>query len=39
MNDLNTSGLDPRGVAVLIKQYEPERKQSLLVLPDSVQGG
>ena len=38
MNDLNTSGLDPRGVAVLIKQYEPERKQSLLVLPDSVQG-
>jgi co-chaperonin GroES (HSP10) len=23
---------------VLIRQYEPERKQSLLVLPDSVQG-
>ena len=38
MSNLNTSGLDPRGVAVLIKQYEPERKQSLLVLPDSVQG-
>ena len=34
----NLSGLDPRGVAVLIKQYEPERKTARIVLPDSVQG-
>jgi len=34
----NTSGLDPRGVAVLIKLYEPERKGSQIVLPESVQG-
>ena len=35
---LNTSGLEPRGVAVLIKPYEPERKGAQIVLPDSVQG-
>lgn len=34
----NTSGLEPRGVAVLIKQYEPERRSARIVLPDSVQG-
>lgn len=34
----NTSGLEPRGVAVLIQPYEPERKTSQIVLPDSVQG-
>lgn len=34
----NPSGLDPRGVAVLIKLYEPERKGSQIVIPDSVQG-
>jgi len=34
----NLSGLEPRGVAVLIKQYEPERKAALIVLPDSVSG-
>lgn len=34
----NTSGLDPRGVAVLIRTYEPERKGGQIVLPDSVQG-
>lgn len=34
----NQSGLDPRGVAVLIKQYEPERRSAKIVLPDSVQG-
>ena len=34
----NTSGLDPRGVAVLIRTYEPERKGATIVLPDSVQG-
>ena len=34
----NTSGLEPRGVAVLIKTYEPERKGAQIVIPDSVQG-
>lgn len=34
----NLSGLEPRGVAVLIQQYEPERKASRIVLPDAVQG-
>lgn len=34
----NRSGLDPRGVAVLIKTYEPERKGAQIVLPDNVQG-
>ena len=35
---INNSGLDPRGVAVLIKLYEPERKGAMIVLPDNVQG-
>jgi len=35
---INTSGLAPRGVAVLIRQYEPERRTAKIVLPDSVQG-
>ena len=34
---MNQSGLDPRGVAVLIKTYEPERKGAQIVIPDSVQ--
>jgi co-chaperonin GroES (HSP10) len=34
----NLSGLDPRGVAVLIKTYEPERKGGLIEIPDSVSG-
>ena len=34
----NKSGLEPRGVAVLIKTYEPERKGAQIVIPDSVQG-
>ena len=33
---INNSGLDPRGVAVLIKTYEPERKGGQIVLPDAV---
>jgi co-chaperonin GroES (HSP10) len=33
---LNTSGLEPRGVAVLIEPYEPELKQGAIVIPDSV---
>ena len=35
---LNTSGLEPRGVAVLVKLYEPERKGAQIVIPDNVQG-
>lgn len=34
----NTSGLEPRGVAVLIQTYEPERKGALIEIPDSVEG-
>ena len=34
----NKSGLEPRGVAVLIKTYEPERKGAMIAIPDSVQG-
>jgi len=33
----NKSGLEPRGKAVLIQAYEPERKKGLIALPDSVQ--
>lgn len=35
---INNSGLDPRGVAVLIRPYEPERAGSLIVIPETVQG-
>jgi Co-chaperonin GroES (HSP10) len=34
----NQSGLKPLGRAVLIEPYLPERKESLIVLPDEVQG-
>ena len=34
----NESGLEPRGVAVLVKAYEPERKGAQIVIPDNVQG-
>ena len=33
----NTSGLKPLGRAVLIRPYEPERKASVIAIPDSVQ--
>ena len=33
----NNSGLEPRGVAVLVKPYEPERKGGQIVVPDFVQ--
>jgi len=33
---INPSGLEPRGVAVLIRPYEPERKGALIELPDEV---
>lgn len=32
----NNSGLKPLGRAVLVQPYEPERKESLIVLPDEV---
>ena len=32
----NTSGLAPLGRAVLVEHYEPERKASLIELPDIV---
>lgn len=35
---MNNSGLEPRGVAVLIKAYEPERKGGRIVIPETVQG-
>ena len=34
----NPSGLEPRGVAVLVKGHEPERKGGKIVIPDNVQG-
>ena len=34
----NTSGLAPRGRAVLIQPYEPEKKKSLIELPPDVAG-
>lgn len=34
----NDSGLKPLGRAVLIQPYEPERKESIIVLPDEVHG-
>ena len=32
----NTSGLRPLGQAVLVSFYEPEKKDSLIVMPDNV---
>lgn len=37
MSNLNTSGLAPLGRAVLVKIYEPERRDSLIAIPDFVQ--
>lgn len=34
----NESGLKPLGRAVLVKPYIPERKESLIVMPDDVAG-
>ncbi len=34
----NESGLKPAGRAVLVKPYQPERKQSMIVMPDEVSG-
>jgi co-chaperonin GroES (HSP10) len=32
----NTSGLKPLGRAVLVEYYEPERKESRIIMPDNV---
>lgn len=32
----NTSGLHPKGRSVLVKPYNPERKKSIIELPDFV---
>lgn len=32
----NESGLSPLGRAVLVEYYEPERKESMIVIPDNV---
>lgn len=32
----NESGLEPVGCAVLVQTYEPERKKSLIAIPDEV---
>lgn len=37
MSQTNTSGLAPLGRAVLVQVYEPERKDSLIAIPDFVQ--
>lgn len=36
LKDINKSGLRPVGRAVLVEPYEPERKQSVIVLPPSI---
>jgi co-chaperonin GroES (HSP10) len=36
MEVINTSGLKPLGRAVLVRHYEPERKDALIVMPDVV---
>lgn len=33
----NTSGLEPVGRAVLVKPYEPEKREGLIFIPDAVQ--
>lgn len=33
---MNTSGLDPRGQAVLVEPYEPEIKKGLIEIPTQV---
>jgi co-chaperonin GroES (HSP10) len=35
----NTSGVSPLGRAVLVEYYEPERKESLIFIPESVRKG
>lgn len=35
---MNESGLSPLGVAVLVKEYKPERKIGVIVIPENVKG-
>ena len=35
----NPSGVSPLGRAVLVKYYEPERKESLIYIPETVRKG
>lgn len=35
----NTSGLSPKGRAVLVEPYEPKRKASVIFIPESVEQG
>lgn len=37
MSETNQSGLKPLGRAVLVREYAPERKGSLIAIPDFVQ--
>jgi co-chaperonin GroES (HSP10) len=37
VKEINKSGLHPRGRAVLLIAYEPERKNSLIVVPPSLE--
>lgn len=32
---INTSGLEPRGVAVLIRPYEPEFQATMIIIPET----
>ncbi len=36
---VNTSGVSPLGRAVLVKYYEPERKESVIFIPETVRKG
>lgn len=38
-NITNTSGVRPLGCAVLVEYYEPERKESLIYVPETVRKG
>ena len=33
----NTSGLLPKGRAILVRPYEPERMSSIIAMPDTIQ--
>ncbi len=35
-SELNVSGLEPRGRAILVKPYEEKKPDSLIVMPDTV---
>lgn len=39
MSKQNPSGVSPRGAGVLVEYYEPERKASVIFIPESVRKG